>query len=623
MSYGNRSKEYDWFKGSKGTKGKDPKSAFKITWKFSKIFMMFSLFFFSMWGCAQTFTIKPDKHVGSGVEFYNGEGEISPHVSQFSLTENPKGIYNFNKDTTNVWLNNKDSNTGGQLDDIRKQITNNGEIAMSDAVKGTNELVSLKIKKSNGETLNPFLHQKNGVYKKNGNFLCLSSESKTYVAPTSGGGLINTKLTHIYIDGVEHKLNNTMPAAKTKEYARVEYAQMVLANINNSVTQAVKSTSGYEMFNTTSVLETEFNTEELKKTKAYTLQKQVELFALAYLNMKKGADTIPANVVDDFTLGKYSKANALENKGKIIFDKKTNKTYKTIKADDSFKWMASPKTLDFDDSLLTGTIYIPIITWGQAWTRGVGPFYGLFVWPISKLGVAITNAFPLMHGWESLISIAVIVFVLRILAFGLTFKSVLQQTKQQELQAKKAIIDAKYVNYKGNKQMEQRKRQETSELYKKEGVSPLGAIGTLFITMPIFLSIWRIIGGVPHLKSTTWLGINFSATSYKELLSGHFQYLPLMMFAAAAAAFQQIYPRLLTKRRDKNRTNIHQQAAMKKNNKTQNIMMLVFVLMSVIFSAGIQIYWIVGGIWQIIQATITHHVLIKHKKILKNKRVRM
>ena len=86
-------------------------------------------------------------------------------------------------------------------------------------------------------------------------------------------------------------------------------------------------------------------------------------------------------------------------------------------------------------------------------------------------------------------AIVFIVFILRALALALTFKSKLQQTKQQELGAKKAIIDAKYAGYKGNKQMEMRQRQEVAELYKKEGVSPLGALGSAFIAMPIFLSI--------------------------------------------------------------------------------------------------------------------------------------
>ncbi|MCP4356016.1 MAG: hypothetical protein GY793_10395 [Proteobacteria bacterium] len=84
---------------------------------------------------------------------------------------------------------------------------------------------------------------------------------------------------------------------------------------------------------------------------------------------------------------------------------------------------------------------------------------------------------------------AIAVIIIRTFAYALTFKSTLQQVKQQELSSKKAAIEAKYEQYKGNKQMEQRKRQEMSEMFKKEGISPLGSIGSIFLTMPIFLAM--------------------------------------------------------------------------------------------------------------------------------------
>ena len=63
-----------------------------------------------------------------------------------------------------------------------------------------------------------------------------------------------------------------------------------------------------------------------------------------------------------------------------------------------------------------------------------------------------------------------------------------------------------------------------------------------------------------------------------------------MIVAGAVNGLSAYYPRLLTKRRDKNRTNVQQRAALKKNNKTQNIMIVVQVVMALIFSAGTQVY---------------------------------
>ncbi len=268
-------------------------------------------------------------------------------------------------------------------------------------------------------------------------------------------------------------------------------------------------------------------------------------------------------------------------------------------------------------NLSKGSKLRAIYDWKTAWN--LGPFYGMFVYPLSKLTLGMVEGMPMMGGWESIIAIFLAVIIIRTFAYGLTFKSTLQQVKQQELSAKRATIEAKYEQYKGNKQMEQRKRQEMSEMFKKEGISPLGAIGNIFLTMPIFLAMWKIIGGVGHFKSTKWLGINFASTSYKELFAGKWQYLPLMLAAGLVQAISLFTPRLLTKRRDKKRINAQQKAALKKANKTQNIMMVVFIVFAFIFTAGIQIYWIFGGLFTTVQ-NIVNHFIIKKQSMKKKQR---
>ena len=266
------------------------------------------------------------------------------------------------------------------------------------------------------------------------------------------------------------------------------------------------------------------------------------------------------------------------------------------------------------------TVYRPMVKWSDAWKRG--PFYGIFVYPIANIASRIVNGMGDMNGWEMVLTILIVVWFTRLLTFVLSFKSVIQQTKMQELAGKKAVIDAKYAAYKGNKQMEMRKNQEVQDLYKKEGVSMFGSIGSIFLTMPFFLAMWRVIGAIPHLKAGVWLGISFPATSWRELFAGQFQYLPLIIAAAFFAGAQQIVPRLLTKKRDRSRINVQQKAAMKKNNKTQNIMLAVFVVMAVIFNAGLQIYWVAGGIWMIGQSIATHKYFVwqsKRKRKLKIK----
>jgi YidC/Oxa1 family membrane protein insertase len=59
----------------------------------------------------------------------------------------------------------------------------------------------------------------------------------------------------------------------------------------------------------------------------------------------------------------------------------------------------------------------------------------------------------------------------------------------QELQFQVSKINAKYAKHEDNKAMKRRKQMEVMALYRKNGVNPLGSIGSIFITMPVFLSI--------------------------------------------------------------------------------------------------------------------------------------
>ena len=580
MSYGNRSKEYDWFKGgSNGNNKKSPKETMKTIWKFTRIFLMFSLFFFSMWGCVQVMVIKTDNNVGRGVEFYSSDSNVSPHVSRMNIsktTKNGDELYSIGFDDKNTWINDKDNAT--ELAAIQKQMTNtvdndpSNDIKLYDASKGRNEALNIR--------LNDKPASANGsvVYNENGKYLALSSISPTY----SGLNLSSTALA--FTVDTSTWVADPKWAPNSNE----------LKNFNASKAKPLKFSFTDDMVNAASG--------------KYAARREFAHSVFVAVNRITNGKMLAPTTYNEY-LASNQMIRALG--GYVAAGYKTHEPTNTVE-------------LVFAGGFLNGeTNYLPIGTWAQAWTRGVGPFYGLFVYPISQLAIAITDAFPLMDGWESFFAMVLIVFTLRILAFGISFKSTLQQTKQQEIAAKKATIDAKYASYGDNKQMKQRKQQEIQALYKKEGISPLGALGSAFVTMPIFLSLWRVIGGTQHLKSTIWLGVSFSATSWKELFAGQWAYLPLMIFAAFFAAIQQIYPRLLTKRRNKDRINVHQKAAMKKNNKTQNIIMVVFVIMSLIFSAGLQVYWIIGGIWSIIQTTISHYIIIHMQKRRKRQKVRI
>lgn len=254
----------------------------------------------------------------------------------------------------------------------------------------------------------------------------------------------------------------------------------------------------------------------------------------------------------------------------------------------------------------TGETQRVIASWGTAWK--LGPFYGLFVWPLAWVSDKLTSSIPVWQGWGTILALVIITIVLRATMFGLTFKSTINQSKQEDLKAKKAKIDAKYAEFKNNKQMKARQQAEVAELYKKNGINPLDSFAAILISFPVFIAVWRVIQSLPDMKSTVWLGMSFAETSWRRLFfNGEWQYLGLLIVAAAVQSISQFLPQMLNHKKFKERTNLEEVKALKKQNKTQIIMAIVMLIMTLIFSAGVQIYWIISGLWMIGQTLGIHY----------------
>ncbi|MEE3928272.1 membrane protein insertase YidC [Mycoplasmopsis ciconiae] len=245
-----------------------------------------------------------------------------------------------------------------------------------------------------------------------------------------------------------------------------------------------------------------------------------------------------------------------------------------------------------------------ITSWGESWE--LGPFYGLLVYPLNILIQSTRQAMPNLDGWASIISIIIAVIVTKAISLALSFKGTMSQSIQEDLKTKKAVIEAKYKGFENNKQMKIKKQQEISNLYKKHNIKPIDQFASVVLAMPIFFAMWRVIQGVPEIKSTVWLTINFASVSWRRLFAGEWPYFFVLFFAAGLQFVSQFLPKLLNKKRMKQRTTIAESEALKKSEKTQNIMMIVFLFITLIFSAGVQIYWIFGSIWVIGQTLALH-----------------
>lgn len=341
------------------------------------------------------------------------------------------------------------------------------------------------------------------------------------------------------------------------------------------------------------------------KTKQVAIQnvmKSLSAQIKSYSDYFSGSGLLPKSLSDKEKLMFTSYNNTVQSYVSMRRDTLASSTFKFVYSSKDNEWIPS------QNMILVGAEQNHLLSWGEAWRHG--PFYGIFVWPLAWVMMKLVGSIPPMSGWESLLVIIIAIIVTRLISLLFTYKSLFMQQRQQELNAKKAKIDAKYVAYKGNKMMENRKRAEIAALYKKNNINMLDPFINIIVSMPIFIAIWRIIQAIPALKSTHWLGMGYSTTSYQELFRGQWIYLIIIVVTAAVQVLSQLLPRLLSNKRLKERTNVVEKETMKKQNKTQNIVMIVFIFFTVILNVGVQVYWVIGGLWTIAQTVIVHKILI-------------
>ncbi len=261
--------------------------------------------------------------------------------------------------------------------------------------------------------------------------------------------------------------------------------------------------------------------------------------------------------------------------------------------------------------------------WGDAWDANYGPMYGMFVWPLAQLSLFIQNILGSIEAWAIILGIFLITFLLRGLGFLMSIGSSKNQSKTQELQPQIAEINAKYAKYdKSNKQMKQKKQQETMALYRKHGVNPFSSIGTIFITLPIFLSIWTIISSLPAYKVASVGSFVFSVSSLYGMFNTGSLFFAYLLVGLSVGLMQGISTKLPTwlanKRKGIKRVDEATKEAMKKQNKTQNILVGVFIFMGLTVQVLLAIYWMFSSLFTMV-VELAKHMSKQHKaKKIKN-----
>lgn len=171
------------------------------------------------------------------------------------------------------------------------------------------------------------------------------------------------------------------------------------------------------------------------------------------------------------------------------------------------------------------------------------------------------------------VAIIVMTVLIKMLLYPLTVKQIRSMKAMSELQPKMKALQEKYKDDK------QKLQTEISNLYKVSGVNPLSGCLPLVVQMPILIAIFYAIRDYQYVGPTTFLWLADLANPDPTYV------LPVI---SAATTFVQSLQ------------------TMPDTSSAQNKMMLYFMpvfigYISLQFSAGLVLYWIITNLVQILQ----------------------
>ena len=233
-------------------------------------------------------------------------------------------------------------------------------------------------------------------------------------------------------------------------------------------------------------------------------------------------------------------------------------------------------------------------------------FHGVFVWPMAQI---IIWTHKLLG--STLATIFIVTMINRGIGSTLTLKSTMEAEKMKELQPLINNINAKYGNTKDRALMMQ-KNMELNKLFQKHNVNPMGSIGTIFVSAPLFMSIYVAIRNNAYIAETNLFGIKTSTTTSEALTGGNFNIMVLVFVIALVVLqwFSIKLPQHMNKKNNKNRN--QPSSGMQKN--MEIIIPMMMLLVSWRISIALLVYFTFSPIFTMAQSVLIHNYIAKKKE---------
>lgn len=214
--------------------------------------------------------------------------------------------------------------------------------------------------------------------------------------------------------------------------------------------------------------------------------------------------------------------------------------------------------------------------------------FGLF----GFLSLLFLEVLRWIYGWSGNwgVGIVVLTALIRVLLFPLTHKSTVAMRRMAKLQPKiKAIQERYQERAKKDAAVRQRMNQEIMELYRREGVNPMGGCLPLLAQIPILWALYTLFAYAIELRHQPFI------FWIRDLSAKDPTYITPILMTASMVLQQRLAP----------------QTGDPAQRRVFMILPFVFGLMFMNFPSGLVLYWLVNNLLTIGQQLLTEKLLEK------------
>ncbi len=216
-----------------------------------------------------------------------------------------------------------------------------------------------------------------------------------------------------------------------------------------------------------------------------------------------------------------------------------------------------------------------VVDWGWFWFLAK-PLFTVLNWTTDQL---VHN-----YGW----SIVLVTIVINLILFPLRMTSMKSSQKMQMLQPQINAINEKYKSLPMRDPKQSDKNQEIMDLYKKNGVNPVGGCLPMLLQLPFLYAFYKVLAVSIEMRGAHWLWV--TDLSQPETLAIHM--LPVLL----------IVTQFLTQKMTPSPGMDPSQQKM------MMVMPLMFGYMFYFASAGLVLYWLTSNVVSVVQQWVLNRI---------------